>query len=117
MNKLAFFFLENAFGFADVDQCLEIAAVVLFLFRLAGFGGVVFASLGTIKEPLKGSATKAIIGKNGWMIGNRNSSVFSGFRVAMKSGQVDGKCLPGSGRRAVRWAPCACPERYSTRSR
>jgi hypothetical protein len=37
MNQFAFFFFQNAFGFADVDQRLQIAAVVVFFLFLAVF--------------------------------------------------------------------------------
>jgi hypothetical protein len=37
VNELAFLFFENAFRFADVDQCLQVAAVVIFFLLVTRF--------------------------------------------------------------------------------
>ncbi len=52
MNQLAFFFLENSFGLAHVDQSLDVVAVVLFFIFIAVFE-FLFLPSRTIKQTMK----------------------------------------------------------------
>jgi len=53
MDQFAFFFFEYAFCFADVDQRLEIAAVIIVFFFLTFFGDLIFIAARAIEQSLK----------------------------------------------------------------